>query len=849
MAAALSEVEIYTSRQAPGQATDVEARFETNDAVNAPSDTIVLTIPSGFSMNGLTIASLIFSHGPTTGRETTEILAASASAGVWGASISGNVITLTAPTDAGSTEIAIGEKVSLRFGNQFNGGAQILNPGTEGLHQWTINGSFGGTAYPFTPIVNSAEGGFTVSFTVPEQPITPPPPSGGGAGGAGSPPPSGFPTPPTEPPVVTPPPTEPPPTEPPVTPPVTPPTTPTQPPFTPPTTNPPTTPTNPPTRPPTTGGGATGSTGGSGSSGSGTTSTIPTAPTSTTPVTPTSTEPILVPIVPTTPVQPTSTTPTLPTNPVRQGVITWTLSGSVTARNPGTIRFYTNDAADLEWAGLMSGTVASLEIASQRYILNSQPGRSYLRFSAASQPGTVQAILRAQAPNQAAYTQNLTLEQGTPFRVVGETRDGQKAPLEGGEIQLSRRQGTAWKTLQTIKTGSDGLLRIYLAAGTYRLEGKKDGYQTQRTELTVPDGALFGELVLKEAGLNPLAAIDPNASLGENIANVAGATVEAISQLVQDIRTPEAQAVAEVTAPVAVVASVGATAAAASSINFLNYLRFLFTQPLLLIRRRKREKWGLVYNSITKQPIDLAVVRLLEARTGTVKQTRITDAQGRFAFLVGPGQYRLQVVKPSFVFPSLLLAKETIDVDLVDLYHGEAVQVTGSATLTPNIPLDPTEKMETPQTILHKQRWRKVQQVISVGGLLVSGIAYVLQPTTLVAVLGVAQLASFFLFRRLAIPRKPKNWGIAYDGQTRKPLGQTIVRIFDKKYNKLLETQLTDKDGKYAFFAGKNVYYVTADREGYERATSKELDLTKESLGVVHEPIALVPKNASSPSA
>ena len=112
------------------------------------------------------------------------------------------------------------------------------------------------------------------------------------------------------------------------------------------------------------------------------------------------------------------------------------------------------------------------------------------------------------------------------------------------------------------------------------------------------------------------------------------------------------------------------------------------------------------------------------------------------------------------------------------------------------------------------------------------------------AIFGVVQVGMFFLFRRLAIPPKPKNWGIVYDGTSRKPLSKAVVRVFDKKYNKLLETQVTDRDGKYAFFAGKNIYYVTADVPGYDRFVSGDIDLRKESLGVIREPLALVPKSS-----
>ncbi len=863
IAAPLTNVQVYTSRQSTSLTTDVDIRFTMADAVNESADTIVLTIPSSFSLESLTASHIRLSHGATTGLETEETLAALAAAGVWGVDIVGHVITLTAPTDAGASEIGIGERVSIRFGIAYGGGAQITNPSVAGTYQWELGGTFGGTAYPFSPVVDSSYGGFVISFSVDEPPAAAVVDSGGGATGAVAstpPPPSAADTPP------------PPAAEEPATPPPSAADTP-PPPATDPVSPPPSaadTPA-PPTTTPGTGsaapssGGSTGSAGSSGSSGSGssgssgggaTTSggggSAP-APSSTvvSPIEgPASVEEeVLVPLVPTEPLpaEPSSPSTTAPISPdasssvVRQGTVLWSLPGSLQIEQPRRLRLYVSDAADIAWTGLRPGSTAAIEVGSQVYVFNEREGRYVLRFSASSQAGTVQARLRTQYGQETPSFSALTIEQGGAFRVRAQKRDGTEEDASDTEVRISRQSGRSWTLAYTIKTGADGTLRVYLAAGTYRLEAKREGFGTLRQEITVPDGALFGDMTLKEGVQNPLNALDPNASFTENVANVAGATVEAVAQTLQEIRTPEVQVVAQVSAPIAVAASVGVTTAA-SSINLLNYLRFLFTQPLLLLRRRKREKWGLVYNAITKQPVDLAIIRLLDAKTNAVRQTRMSDAQGRFAFLVPAGEYRLQVVKPPFIFPSQTLAKETIDVDLVDLYHGEVIQATGSVTLTPNIPLDPVEVVDTPKEVIKKARWRKAQQGVSIGGLAVGALAFILQPTLFVGGLAAAQVGLFFLFRRLAVPRKPKNWGIAYDATTRKPLGKAIVRIFDKKYNKLLETQLTDSDGKYAFFAGKNVYYVTADREGYERATSGDIDLTKESLGVVREPIALTPK-------
>jgi len=79
----------------------------------------------------------------------------------------------------------------------------------------------------------------------------------------------------------------------------------------------------------------------------------------------------------------------------------------------------------------------------------------------------------------------------------------------------------------------------------------------------------------------------------------------------------------------------------------------------------------------------------------------------------------------------------------------------------------------------------------------------------------------------LIVPPKPKSWGIIYDEKTKQPIGQGIVRIFETRFNKLLETQVTDAKGHYAFLVGKNEYELLAEKSGYEPKEIKPIDLIK----------------------
>jgi hypothetical protein len=348
----------------------------------------------------------------------------------------------------------------------------------------------------------------------------------------------------------------------------------------------------------------------------------------------------------------------------------------------------------------------------------------------------------------------------------------------------------------------------------------------------------------KKSLTNPFKNIKKEASVLANAIVFTQAVGENVQVALDTVRTPQVQAVAEVAAPVAIAAAATTVTVSASAASLFNYLYLLITQPLLLFNRRKREKWGMVYNALSKQPIDLAVVRLLDAQTKAVIQTRITDAQGRFAFLATPGEYELSVMKANMTYPSQLLKQEKIDVDMVDLYHGERIQVTQTTTITPNIPVDPVEKTVTPKEILRKKWFRRIQHGLSIGSLLVSVGAWIVQPSWGMGALMIGQIGVYALFRRLSVPAKPKSWGVVYDASSRERIGHAVVRIFDKRFHKLLETQITDAQGKYAFFAGKNIYFVTADHPQYERFVSSEIDVQKQALAVIDPPLALTPKHS-----
>ena len=290
---------------------------------------------------------------------------------------------------------------------------------------------------------------------------------------------------------------------------------------------------------------------------------------------------------------------------------------------------------------------------------------------------------------------------------------------------------------------------------------------------------------------------------------------------------------------VASVATVGATGASGATI--LTYLQFLFTQPLLLFTRRKKKGFGVIYNSVTKLPVDLAVVRVYEAVTRRLVRTRVTDHQGRYEFILAPGKYYINVDKEDFKFPSTLLEKKNMDGQYENLYYGEELEVTEKDAIAKPIPLDPNKAVKTIKNEMRLHFTKQTQFALTFLGPTLAIVSFVVSPQLWVGGVVIAQLVMYGIFKKLALTKKPSSWGTVKDSESRKVLMRSIVRVFDVKFNKLLDSQVTDGKGRYAFLVGNEEYYMTAQKPGYYEQRSDRYDLTGKESGYLVEDFNLKP--------
>lgn len=336
----------------------------------------------------------------------------------------------------------------------------------------------------------------------------------------------------------------------------------------------------------------------------------------------------------------------------------------------------------------------------------------------------------------------------------------------------------------------------------------------------------------KILGVWPATALQPEENFQETIetfeVSIGEAITPGLGDFLSNLRSiPELTELADnVTKPAAVVlGGIGAGAIlnsaftasaefAAGLSKFFSYIGFGF------LRLKRRKPWGKVFNHLTGQPVEGAIVKVLDAQFKKVKETQITDSQGRFGFLVSPGEYFLKISKRGFA------EKETPPIKVAG--HNQVINIEAALE-----PLQSDVPAKSYRAIKMLRFWANALQKLSPWilalGVILSVFTAALAPSLLsYIVLGIyaALIILKIIFREVFF----KSFGWILDKSTDKPVPLSVVRLFEKNKNWLLATRVTDQDGRFNFLIGPGDYYVTAAKEGYKPFQSAPTHFTKHGL-------------------
>ena len=306
-----------------------------------------------------------------------------------------------------------------------------------------------------------------------------------------------------------------------------------------------------------------------------------------------------------------------------------------------------------------------------------------------------------------------------------------------------------------------------------------------------------------------------------------------VKKVVSELRaTPiVTKTIKETIAPATAVASaISASAIAASAsagsasialnlsevIQVLSMSRFYL---LGLLRFRRKKPWGRVLDRFSGKPLRAAMVQIYELEFQKLKDTQLTDEEGRFGTLMAPGKYYLKISKKGF---------ETKKSEVIEITQSSQV-LDLEITLSPHEAEFSLEHIKRINFLNALKRFiNAINPFLLFIGTVVSILILVIAPTItnyfiFFVYIAFDLLKVYFTFHLI------KPFGKVLNQVTGEVLSLAVVRIFDEENNWLLATKVTDDLGRFNFLLEPGRYYITCSRAGFAPYRSETIVLTKAS--------------------
>ncbi len=242
--------------------------------------------------------------------------------------------------------------------------------------------------------------------------------------------------------------------------------------------------------------------------------------------------------------------------------------------------------------------------------------------------------------------------------------------------------------------------------------------------------------------------------------------------------------------------------------------------------KKRNRPWGIVYDSITKQPLDPAYVVLLDL-AGNEVATSITDIDGRYGFLVPAGQYTLIAHKTNYEFPSRKLAGHESDELYADLYESGVITIAEGGVITKNIPMDPlnfdwNEFAKRDQKLMKFYSSRDIwitrfTNILFYFGFTLTTLALIVTPETYNIVTFSVYVVLFALKHTIL---RPRPFGRLTHKGSGIPLSFAIIRVYAADINREVTKKVADKTGKYYCLIPNGKYYVKIEQKNPDESYS-----------------------------
>ncbi len=251
-----------------------------------------------------------------------------------------------------------------------------------------------------------------------------------------------------------------------------------------------------------------------------------------------------------------------------------------------------------------------------------------------------------------------------------------------------------------------------------------------------------------------------------------------------------------------------------NSVNYFKYWILALMEALGL--RRKRNPWGVVFDSKTLQPIPHAHVNVLNERLKILEST-IAGPDGRYAFLISPrglagSEQKIQFFAehPKYKFPTQKTFADMANMPFGDIYLGGMITVNPQQSSNLDLPMDPIAKTRTSPRALFRKALITFSNFSFWAAFPLTVAGYIAQPD--VISFGLIVLFVFIAIARL-LKIRPKPFGIIRNSATGLPMALAPIYLTDLANNRVTFA-VSDFRGRYFMMVPKGKYYLHASTSG-----------------------------------
>jgi hypothetical protein len=244
-------------------------------------------------------------------------------------------------------------------------------------------------------------------------------------------------------------------------------------------------------------------------------------------------------------------------------------------------------------------------------------------------------------------------------------------------------------------------------------------------------------------------------------------------------------------------------------------------------RRRKVLPYGYVYDALSKEPVNRAIVRIYEGKK--VVFSTVTNVYGVFFAALEEGEYTIKVTSTEYSFPSKLISGNT-DYPLENIYKGEMFKVEKDSNVQYAIPLDPIDVNQANYAkVLLINRITRFMKEFQRGllflGFLIALFVYIRVPETFnfVILLLYLPLLTFNLALSYGT-RKKEHFGIVKD-EDGNLLNGLVLALREMEFEKIVTKRISNERGQYTLLVPGGIYRLEVLSPGYEIKNLQEKDL------------------------